>query len=79
MARRFPTEQVASPRTRRIVAALASVGSPCGAPLQPVYRLYNNREGEARPNHRYTISPVLAGQLVAQGWTNEGIGFCAAP
>lgn len=56
----------------------ASVGAPCGAPLQPVYRLYNHREGEARPNHRYTISPVLAGQLVARGWTNEGIAFCAA-
>jgi Repeat of unknown function (DUF5648) len=56
-----------------------SWGNPCAlAAGPPVYRLYNNREAQARPNHRYTTRRVLADQLVAQGWTNEGIGFCAA-
>ena len=54
--------------------------NPCFAPYRkPVFRLYNNREGEGRPNHRYLTNSVLAAQLVQQGWTNEGIGFCAYP
>jgi hypothetical protein len=43
---------------------------------KPIYRLYNNREAEGRPNHRYTPNLALANQLVTQGWTNEGVALC---
>jgi Repeat of unknown function (DUF5648) len=52
---------------------------PCASNAAPLYRLYNNREREGRPNHRYTPNLALANQLVTQGWTNEGIGLCANP
>jgi serine protease len=38
-----------------------------------VYRLYNNGMG-AGPNHRYTTSPAVRAQMIAQGWVAEGYG-----
>jgi hypothetical protein len=44
----------------------------------PIYRLYNNGFGRAADsNHRYTGSPTVAGDMVAQGWLLEGVVFCA--
>jgi Repeat of unknown function (DUF5648) len=45
----------------------------CAAGTQPVYRLYNNGQGEA-PNHRYTTSLAIRSQMLAQGWIAEGYG-----
>lgn len=43
----------------------------------PVYRLYNNRAQFNDSNHRYVAATYLVDVMVAQGWTNEGIVFCA--
>lgn len=47
-----------------------------------VYRLYNNGQGGA-PNHRYTTSPLIRADMIAQGWIPEGMGqegveFCTS-
>ena len=54
------------------IAAPAADGS-CAAGLTPVYRLYNNGQGEA-PNHRYTTDLTVRAQMIAQGWVPEGLG-----
>lgn len=53
----------------------------CPQGMRQVYRLYNNR---ADVNHRYTTSASIRDQMVAKGWTPEGlgtnaVGFCALP
>jgi hypothetical protein len=45
----------------------------CAAGTDPVYRLYNNGEGEA-PNHRYTADEGVRMQMIEQGWIPEGYG-----
>jgi hypothetical protein len=45
----------------------------CGTGTLPLYRLYNDGQGGA-PNHRYTTSPAIRSQMVAQGWISEGFG-----
>ncbi|MCR5594054.1 MAG: hypothetical protein K6F79_09950 [Saccharofermentans sp.] len=37
----------------------------------PVYRLYNSNGGE----HHYTTSVAEKNNLVAMGWSDEGIGW----
>ena len=37
----------------------------------PMYRLWNTR---ADTNHRYTTSPAVRDQMIAQGWVLEGYG-----
>lgn len=39
----------------------------------PLYRLYNDGQSGA-PNHRYTTSPVIRAEMLAQGWIAEGSG-----
>jgi len=39
----------------------------------PVYRLFNNGQGDA-PNHRYTTSYRIRAEMIAKGWTPEGVG-----
>jgi hypothetical protein len=39
----------------------------------PLYRLYNNGQGQA-PNHRYTTSVVVRVSMIAAGWIPEGNG-----
>lgn len=48
----------------------------CPSGKQDVYRLYNNGMSGA-PNHRYVSSSTIRQQMVAQGWFDEGIAFCA--
>lgn len=43
----------------------------CGAGLQPIYRMYNNRPG---PNHRYITDRSLRDKMIAYGWRAEGYG-----
>ena len=52
----------------------------CAAGLNPVLRAYNG--GATRglsSNHRYTTSQAELQRMVAQGWTAEGVAFCAPP
>lgn len=55
----------------------APVNGQCGISQQPVYRVYNNRFAQNDSNHRYTTDPNLYAQMQAQGWSPEGIVFCA--
>ena len=43
------------------------------ASSSPVHRLYNNGMGGA-PNHRFTTDNAVVQQMIAMGWTPEGIG-----
>ncbi|MFO1317920.1 MAG: choice-of-anchor D domain-containing protein [Burkholderiales bacterium] len=45
----------------------------CPAGTVPVYRLYNNGQGNA-PNHRYTTELNVRAQMIAHGWIPEGYG-----
>ena len=53
----------------------------CANPLKPVWRAYNNGfrppPGFNDGNHRFSTDHTAIEQLVAQGWTDEGIVFCA--
>jgi streptogramin lyase len=49
----------------------------CPSWTVPVYRAYNNRFADNDSNHRYMTSPVLYAQMVAKGWTGEGVVMCA--
>ncbi len=55
-----------------------SVNGACLGGTAPVYRAYNN--GNARgvdSNHRITSSLAAIQQVVARGWSNEGVVMCA--
>lgn len=41
----------------------------------PMFRLWNNR---ADTNHRYTTSPMVRDQMIAEGWVLEGYGTVPA-
>ena len=43
----------------------------CRAKTTTVHRLYNNRD-----NHRFVVRTALRDQMVAEGWTDEGIAMC---
>lgn len=49
----------------------------CPAGTVGVYRAYNGRFAQNDSNHRYTIEPAVYNTMVAQGWSGEGIVFCA--
>jgi hypothetical protein len=55
----------------------------CAAGTLPVYRAYNNAylpSGAKNPwdsNHRFALSQADISEMVAAGWKNEGIVFCA--
>lgn len=49
----------------------------CDAPLVPVYRLYNNRFAFHDSNHRFVTDGGERARMVAQGWIDEGVRFCA--
>jgi hypothetical protein len=46
----------------------------CAWGTTQLYRLYNNGMSGA-PNHRYTTSPTIRAQMLAQGWVEEGLGI----
>ncbi|MBK9609015.1 MAG: hypothetical protein IPO58_22250 [Betaproteobacteria bacterium] len=55
-------------------------GGGCFDGTTPVYRAYNN--GFARgvdSNHRITSNPESIAQVVARGWSAEGVVMCAPP
>lgn len=55
----------------------------CDAGTRPVYRAYNNAypaSGLKNPwdsNHRFTLQTSDIAEMVAVGWHDEGIVFCA--
>jgi glucose/arabinose dehydrogenase len=49
----------------------------CPPSLRPVYRLYNNPATLAAVNHRFTTDGATYAAMRAQGWTGEGVAFCA--
>ena len=44
-----------------------------------VKRVYNNRFAQNDSNHRYASSDAIYDQMVALGWSPEGIVFCSVP
>lgn len=50
----------------------------CQFMMTPVHRLYNNRGLAGDPNHRYTADAEVHGEMLARGWIDEGIAFCAS-
>ena len=56
---------------------LKSSNGLCASGSQPVYRMYNNRYSHNDSNHRYTTSAAIYAQMVAAGWSGEGVAMCA--
>jgi hypothetical protein len=52
----------------------ADPAGSCAVGTIPLYRLYNNGRSGA-PNHRYTSNPKVRSDMVARGWTPEGMGI----
>jgi len=57
--------------------ATPAVAGDCSAGMAPVYRAFNAPAGANEGNHRYTTDTSLYANLVAAGWTGEGVVFCA--
>jgi uncharacterized delta-60 repeat protein len=55
------------------------VSSPgvCRAGTIPVKRAYNGRFAQHDSNHRYATSDAIYNQMVASGWSGEGVVFCS--
>ena len=56
-----------------LALALPNEDGEYSAGTLPLYRLYNNGQGQA-PNHRYTTSVVVRASMIAAGWIPEGSG-----
>jgi len=50
----------------------------CATGLVPVHRLYNNRFAFHDSNHRFVTDDGERRKMIAQGWIDEGVRFCAA-
>ena len=53
--------------------ALPDAKGACSAGTVPLYRYYNNGQGEA-PNHRYATSQFMRQTMMTWGWIPEGSG-----
>ena len=49
----------------------------CPAGTTAVKRVYNNRFAQNDSNHRYASSDAIYDQMVALGWSPEGVVFCS--
>lgn len=54
-------------------SVMPTTDGACPTNTMPLYRLYNNGMSGA-PNHRYTSSLGIRGQMIAAGWIPEGYG-----
>lgn len=54
-----------------------TTGGSCPAGTVPVKRAYNHRFAQNDSNHRYMTDDALYAQMIALGWSGEGIVFCA--
>ena len=53
---------------------MPAVDGTCPAGSIPIYRVFNNGMGGA-PNHRFTTDLNVRAQMIAAGWTPEGLGL----
>jgi hypothetical protein len=53
--------------------ALTDASGTCAPGSVPLFRLYNNGQGDA-PNHRYTTSTAARQAMIDAGWISEGAG-----
>ena len=60
-----------------MIRPTASSAAGCPAWTQAVWRVYNGRFAFNDSNHRYMTSQALYNQMVAMGWTGEGVVLCA--
>jgi serine protease len=51
----------------------------CASDKKAVYRAYNNRFTQNDSNHRYAAAPAAYDQVLARGWSAEGVVMCAEP
>ncbi len=58
--------------------AASSTGCTQTTYTVPVYRLYNNGFPTKDSNHRYAVSTTVVNEMIAKGWTLEGVAFCSA-
>ncbi len=58
------------------VKAPAGGACPADAP-RTVTRLFNNRVATNNGNHRYVVSEATKNAMIAKGWVDEGVVFCA--
>jgi hypothetical protein len=52
-------------------------GGACAVGLAPIHRLFNARPQFNDSNHRYVADDAIRASLVASGWVDEGLVFCA--
>jgi Repeat of unknown function (DUF5648) len=57
--------------------AIPNNNGSCAAGLKPVYRFFNNRQAFTDSNHRFSVSANNISLMQSQGWTYEGVAFCA--
>jgi Repeat of unknown function (DUF5648) len=57
--------------------AIPNNNGGCAAGLKPVYRFFNNRQAFTDSNHRFSVSANNISLMQSQGWTYEGVAFCA--
>ena len=57
--------------------AMPDAAGKCATGKAPVYRLYNNRAALNDTNHRYTADAAARQLMIARGWVDEGVAFCA--
>ncbi len=62
----------------RDFGVLRPAGGVCAAAYPVgVTRLFNNRVATNEGNHRYVVGTRVINAMVASGWINEGVVFCA--
>ena len=69
------------PPPRRRIAAAVLLGAAtvlCGVGLMAVNRLHTNTRTASGVGYRHTADASIRASLLAEGWTDEGVVFCAA-
>ncbi|MGE5097031.1 MAG: hypothetical protein ACM3SO_18000 [Betaproteobacteria bacterium] len=56
---------------------VTSIGPQCPGGLVPIYRVYNNRHALHDANHRFTPDATTRDEMIAAGWIDEGVAWCA--
>jgi hypothetical protein len=51
----------------------------CETGRTPVHRFHSDARTASGVGYRYTADPSIRASLLAQGWTDEGVDFCAEP
>ena len=61
----------------KIAFFVTSRGPTCASGEVPIYRVYNNRAAFHDVNHRFTPDAATRDQMIAAGWIDEGVAWCA--